>query len=650
MEQLTPSSRSSGRATSSCAECRRRRIRCDGLTTPCQQCAYYQVPHLCHYPPRKARRNVSLRSHAELSDAHTKSQKIIKTLFPSVSLDELASMSRPALVAKAQDLLQESFTASIDGRPENDLRDLEPPPERDFTWDEVSNEDSDGSRVADDINGLAVSLDSLTPINASYLGFSSVPTILRVIAHLSPRVRQAVPTSPEAWKSLSVHEGQDSPGSTGIDELSMINAYFTHVHPITPMVDEVDFRQRYTEGGVLGNHASSWLALLNMVLAMGCFAADYGQFNKRHVLYKRALSHLSLSSLGSGHLYTVQALALYGGYLLHYLNKPNTASAILGATVRMAVAMGLHRVRLPKYNDREVTQEAQSSIITRIRTWWSIFCLDTWAAATLGRPGLGYWSPGTVLTSPTSSLASLDYGTISLAASEQFCKIATRVQERLAQMPLITTEEMTEFDHELLTWQSSLHMFLANKDHCPVNLRIARGLLRCRYITTRLALYRPYLLSAALHHRPWSYGSQHPQTSHAAKCVEIARDGVDMISKDWFPNHLLAWNDAWHLFQLCLVLILAVVSDRTGAERERCDEYITKALDLFSQMEHLDTGAMRSRLRIVILYDNIRNQNNTDSAIPVDAVGSSVLDFLDFDMSGGDTDWLGFFFNYNEET
>jgi hypothetical protein len=345
------------------------------------------------------------RSHAELSDAHTKSQKIIETLFPSVSLDELATMSRPALVAKAQAMLQSSFAMNVDERPENDLQDLEAPPERDFTWDEVSNADSDCSRVADDINGIAVSLDSLTPANASYLGFSSVPTILRVIAHLSPRVRQAVPTSPEAWKTLSVHE-HDSPGSSEIDELTMINAYFTHVHPITPMVDEVDFRQRYTEGGVSGNYASSWLALFNMVLAMGCFASDT-QFNKRHILYKRALSHFSLSSLGSGHLYTVQALALYGGYLLHYLNKPNTASAIIGATIRMAVAMGLHRARIPKYNDCEISQEARSSVMTRVRTWWSIFCLDTWAAATLGRPGLGYWSPETVLTSPTLALASL---------------------------------------------------------------------------------------------------------------------------------------------------------------------------------------------------------------------------------------------------
>lgn len=105
-------------------------------------------------------------------------------------------MSRDALVAKAQALLQASRSCSMDGRPDNELQDLEPPPERDFSWDELSDDDSTASRVADDINGMAASMDSLNSFNASYLGFSSVPTIPRVIAHLSPHIRQVVPPSP----------------------------------------------------------------------------------------------------------------------------------------------------------------------------------------------------------------------------------------------------------------------------------------------------------------------------------------------------------------------------------------------------------------------------------------------------------------------
>jgi hypothetical protein len=576
-------------------------------------------------------------------------------------------MSRAALVGKAQTLLQSSIASMTDDQSEDGLQDLEPPPERDFTWDEVSGDDSDVSRVADDINGLAVSLDSLNSHNASYLGFSSVPTILRVIAHLSPRIRQVVPPSLETLKSpVPTGESPESNVSADIDELSLINEYFLHVHPITPMIDEADFRRRFADGEVPENSKTPWLALFNMVLTMGCFAEDNSQFSKHHFLYKRALSYLSMSSFGSGHIYTVQALALYGGWLLHYLNKPNTACAVMGATLRMAIAMGLHRVQIPRHYPVNAQSSGHSSIVTRIRTWWCIFCLDTWSAATMGRPGLGYWNPGTVLTSSTSSLASMvcitqgtsivdtmsnsqlnqDYGTISLTANEQFCKIATRIQERLVETPLITSNEIQDFDEELLKWKGSLHVFLSDAQHCPPHLRVARAVLLCRFMTTRLILYRPYLLSAAIHQKPWSNA---PQQGGAlvVKCLEIARAGVDTIGSDWFPNHMLCWNHAWHLFQISLVLILALASDANGAESALCTEYITKSMDLLAQMEPFDAGATRGRLVIQLLHENIRHRDDSMANINLDASSSLVLDLLDEEMMGTDAEWVNFLCGYN---
>ncbi|OKO96578.1 hypothetical protein PENSUB_10753 [Penicillium subrubescens] len=459
-------------------------------------------------------------------------------------------MSRTALIVKAQNLLHSSIASVTDDQSEDDLQDLEPPPERDFTWDEVSDDDSEVSRIADDINGLAVSLDSLNSYNASYLGFSSVPTILRVIAHLSPRIRQVVPPSPETWKtSAPVGGSPESNASCEIDELSLINAYFLHVHPITPMIDEVEFRQRFADDAVPENHKTSWLALFNMVLAMGCFASGDSQFN-------------------------------------------------------------------------------------------------TWAAATLGRPGLGYWDPGTVLTSSTSSLASMDYGTISLTANEQFCKIATRIQERLVEMPLITSDEIHDFDTELLKWKGSLHVFLSDAQHCPPPLRVARAMLFCRFMTTRLTLYRPYLLSAAIHRKQWSAATQQGGAL-VSKCLEIARDGVDTIASDWFPNHMLCWNHAWHLFQIALVLILAAVSDTNGAEGERCNEYILKSLDILAQMEPFDAGATRGRRVIQLLRDNIRNREDSIPMVDFDVSNGLVLDLLDEEMMGGDAEWVNFLCGYN---
>ncbi|KAJ3541083.1 hypothetical protein NM208_g4772 [Fusarium decemcellulare] len=578
-------------------------------------------------------------SHTELSDSHTKSQAVLRTLFPSDSLDALVSMSREELLAKAQASIL-GLSSGATEKPDDAFQILEPPPERDFTWDEVSDDGSETSRIADDVNGLSLSADS---IRESYLGLSSVPTILRVIAHLSPQTRQLVLSGPPTRSTPT------EPGATpevvqsgDADEMSLINAYFYHVHPVTPMVDEADFRQRYAQMGIKDNLRGSWLALLNMVLAMGCLASDATHFDGHNIYYKRATQHLGISSFGSGHLYMVQALGLFGGYLLHYLHKPNTASAVLGGAIRMAVAMGLHRVRLHQRDSTECEATAGSTIVARIQTWWSIFCLDTWAATTLGRPNLGYWNPATVLTSPMSSLASTDYGNISLSASERFCKIATRIQGRLVHPPLIREDEVRVFDRELSAWQKSLHPFLASRQQCPPNLRIARGLLWSRFMTTRLTLYRPSFLNAALRQK---LAGPNTKSKLVCKCVEAARDTVDVIDLDWFPNQLLSWNSAWHLFQAALVLILAFVLDREWAREQRCGEYLSKVLELFARVEHSSPGGTKSKELLELLYRTVDNADDMKYTEEVDT--SSVLDFLDMDLVGDDYDWVALFCKNN---
>ncbi|KAF4965149.1 hypothetical protein FSARC_7016 [Fusarium sarcochroum] len=495
-------------------------------------------------------------SHVELADSYAKAQKVIGTLFPSSSLEELSLMTRQQLLTR----LQSSTTSpsTIEAGSHNDLQVLEPSLEQNFTWDEVSENDSETSRVADDINGLAFSQQSL---NASYLGLSSVPTILRVIAHLSPHVQQQVPKGPQAWRSPSTlgASPNDMACSQG-EEIPLINAYFTHVHPIIPMVDEADFRQRHAQDGTAEGEAGSWLALLNMVLAMGSMASDSTHLTGHNFFYKRALPHLDISSFGSGHLHMVQALALYSGMILHFLNKPNMAVAVMGATIRMAIAMGLHR------------------------------------------------------------------------------------EDRLIQLPLISPDEVNEFDNDLLAWKDSLHMFLAHREQCPPNLNIARAILWWRWITTRLTLYRPGLLVTVLRRKPWDEVKDEERI-HARKCIEIAKEGVDLMSLDWSPNQIICWNSAWNLFQMTLVLVLGLMSDKQEAEEGHYDEYICRAIELFARMEPMDPGCIRSRKLLQVLFDNAKNVEPGLTPHDADSLDTSILDSLDMDLLGEHTDWMAYFCN-----
>ncbi|KAM0343529.1 hypothetical protein ACHAPU_008424 [Fusarium lateritium] len=636
--QLSNSQNTQPRATSSCAECRRRRVKCEGQTTPCRQCVYYLVPHLCHYPARKRRQNVTLKSHVELAEAYSRAQKIIDTLFPSSSLQELSSMTRQQLLIRLQSCAAPPRT--MDDIPHESLQVLEPHVEQNFTWDEVSETNSETSRVADDVNGQAFSGQSL---NASYLGLSSVPTILRVIVHLRPNVQRKVPEGPQAWRSPSMYSG--SPDETSVlqvDETLLINAYFDQIHPIIPMIDEIEFRCRYSTADLPQDETGSWLALLNMVLTMGTMASDSVHLTSHNMFYKRALSYINISSFGSGHIHMVQALALHSGMLLHFFNRPNTATAVMGATIQMAVAMGLHRLQVTQAGLERPACPTVGTTDTRIRTWWCLLCLDTWASSTLGRPSPGYWNQATVSTSCPSALVTSDYATISLACSEQFCRIAARIQERLIELPLINLDEVNEFDVELLAWKQSWQSFMSNRENGSVNT--ARVILGWRLVTTRLTLYRPLLLVTAIRRKSWLDLSPNERTS-LRKCLEIASEGIDLMSSQWSPNQVICWNIAWNLFQTTLVLILCMMSDRAEAEEHGCSEYIARAINLFGQMESLDAGCTRSRKLIQLLFDNARDLEPEALTSREGDWSQSALDLLDFDLLGEDIDWSAAFFD-----
>jgi len=238
--------------------------------------------------------------------------------------------------------------------------------------------------VSDDVNGLSLALDN----NSSYLGISSITAIIRVIVQISPVAK--------TWILDGNHSAadtyQDGPRSADEallpDEMLCINAYFTHLHNNNPLVDEEAFRSKHLNGP---HRDSPWIALLNMVLTMGSIAASDTRNHAHFTFYRRAYPHMNLASLGAGHLETVQALAILGGSYLHYLSKPNLASVIIGAALRMAVALGLHLE--PAHISENISKEVRLLFETRRRTWWCLFCFDTWASATLGRPSLGRWDP-----------------------------------------------------------------------------------------------------------------------------------------------------------------------------------------------------------------------------------------------------------------
>ncbi|TVY81258.1 Lactose regulatory protein [Lachnellula suecica] len=497
-----------------------------------------------------------------LSQSLEECRSILKRLYPTRDAQSLLPLSRQELVALLDrqgpqsvpsltspsgsntSPLSQEFHSPIASNSDSDrsLAHLEQIPSQDTEWDEERRNRDPIPAEADDVNALSLSVDR----QSSYLGASSIKAAFLVMLKVAPVLRSFLaPPANNKQNNVASNYPTPRPGSAvkslsaitwSSDGQTLIDAYFNRVQIFVPMLDEPSFRADYLNGR---RNDAQWLSLLNMVFAMGSIVANKSDDHTHITYYNRAREHLDIESFGSGHLETLQALSLMGGYYLHYINRPNMANAVTGAALRMACAMGLHRESMPEQNGSTLIMEQ------RRRTWWSLFCLDTWASTTLGRPSMGRWGPGITIRSPEESLdlklLGQNAGMIPLIENIKFCKISTQIQDVLAQSPLLRAEDRTILDNQLIAWHDNLPWILKSTEPCAESIHTARSVMKWRYQNIRIVLYRPVLLNLANRGSEGGSPSQE-ELAAVAKCRAIAKQSIEDIAREWTPNQMLGWN------------------------------------------------------------------------------------------------------------
>ncbi|TDZ29559.1 NEDD8-activating enzyme E1 regulatory subunit [Colletotrichum spinosum] len=523
----------------------------------------------------------------------------IQRLVPSITKSERFSQAA-AEVSRAGAACSKS---------EQGLSGLELMPGRDTEWDEERRGRDPIPIEADDVNALSLSVDR----QSSYLGASSIKAALMCLLKVCPGLRHSLITplqSVEVTQSFPTvrFRGTAPPKDTQRIPWSwkgqtLIDAYFKRIHVFVPMLDEAAFRADYLEGQ---RFDAPWLALLNMVFAMGSIVAmksdDYNHIN----YYNRAMEHLPIDAFGNSHIETVQALAMIGGYYLHYINRPNMANAVLGAAIRMASALGLHRESLAKgVSDMAVAE-------TRRRTWWSLFCLDTWATTTMGRPSFGRWGPAINIKPPEFGVnqgrdSAQHAGILPLIENIKFCKIATQIQDLLAISPLLRAEDRCNLDGQLLTWYGNLPWLLRTTDPCAEPLYIARCIMKWRYQNLRMLLHRPVLLSLASS-GPLPQVAE-PDVAAIETCRDLARQTVADISREWTRNQMSGWNAVWFLYQAAMIPLVGIFWQWNSPRVPEWRQQIETILDLLEAMEEWSLAARRSREVVWRMYEASRQRS-----------------------------------------
>ncbi|KAJ4364411.1 hypothetical protein N0V83_009005 [Neocucurbitaria cava] len=173
-----------------------------------------------------------------------------------------------------------------------------------------------------------------------------------------------------------------------VDILCMlVEEYFNSVHWFSLVIYEPRFRSKFEsiQDGLAHPSQKAFLLLLSTVLGMGAWYRSHrsgpDDFPGEDW---RAWSFSLIQGTGSqltdlmdqSSIASVQACILLGSYYVYH-GKPNLSFALLGATIRTAQAIGLHRQ--PLRGDLQTIEE-------RKRVWWTIYTWDRFASVTYGRP------------------------------------------------------------------------------------------------------------------------------------------------------------------------------------------------------------------------------------------------------------------------
>lgn len=333
--------------------------------------------------------------------AHSRYQDALERLFPDTAPENLVNLSREQMLDLVASQQQGSpATAASIGTHASALSikrpDLEGlhlmPGEVEQPDHNKSIRGSDPSApISDDVNALSLTSRHST----SYLGVSSIQAALKVIAWLHPEFETHF-TRTLFKDDDTLHLLSNSQRASPPTEMEMLDAYFLHFHPFAPLLDEDAFRSTLMAGS---RKDDQWLALLNIVLSLGSIAATGAEDQTHQLYFERSMSRLSVYSLGSPSLEVVQALGLIGGWYCHYISQPNLGYSLMGASLRMAVTLGLQREPcIPNRFAVEPTTLVSQEL--RRRIWWSLTCLETWGHETLGRPNMDCFGPSITVNPP----------------------------------------------------------------------------------------------------------------------------------------------------------------------------------------------------------------------------------------------------------
>ncbi|KAI1626802.1 fungal-specific transcription factor domain-containing protein [Exophiala viscosa] len=364
----------------------------------------------------------------------------------------------------------------------------------------------------------------------------------------------------------------DLPPRKAADMLVIL--FFEKVHCDFPIFHRALFQESY-EGmwSLQPNTEPAWLMSLSMVFVLGLEVAPDGSDRADTTRMKEELKKRYLSKakdllpevIAGATLSHVQALMLYSRYL-HITRNRNASWNIVGAAIRLAVAIGLHR----NGNHAKCSPLERE---LRKRVWWTLHAFERIECSSLGRTSaidddecnVGRPTEGMLDMSDTIPLGYVEAQAELMKMLGSICKHQYGLEELPQEQVDFAIKTLVDLDG----WYGNLPSHLMATSKSPRTHSRAILLLHVQYHYTITLLCRPFLVSLTT--KPVTrLSNMATLSSHAKTCITSAKAAVSILN-ELFSAGLFnskTWWDVYYVESICMILAIGRFVEEEGFKND----------------------------------------------------------------------------------
>ncbi|KAL0931765.1 fungal specific transcription factor domain-containing protein [Colletotrichum truncatum] len=411
---------------------------------------------------------------------------------------------------------------------------------------------------------------------------------------------------------------------------ALVESFFTNTHGLIEVFNRPAFEKSLEAcySDPLAAH-SSFLCLLYLTFAIGMVLATPLPNSKGDAIFKKLRSNQfdraelffrSAKALGDpisgfedADFWSVQALSLMAVYMLA-VSKRNAAYAYFGMAVRSGFALGLHRVHENHFIFKS------EEVRLRRNLWRSLFVLDRFLAASLGRPVAideEECSSDALLVfekTPEGELLRVKSPNDGLDAAVRSCRIIGQILKKIYARRRISVRLTSEIWEQCSTWHSSLSADLSSRqvaaDPNSPSQGIAALHVNLLYCHSIILLTRPFFicLLSKVHNERSGLALPVPRwinrmSRYCEACLSAANQTIVLVQRAFESNYLPQRNPFVLYFLFAASLI--VLSNEFAAIYPN-PSYVTSISNTISIMNYCATSDPQAN-RLLFILTSFRN-------------------------------------------